>query len=100
MKKPNIRSIRFSDETAELIDRQQGDNFTQKFENLVARCVWELPAREQKLAELERLIEEKRKQLQQMSQQAGELGETLNSLLPKVRALDLAVKEALEKWDM
>lgn len=100
MKKPNIRSIRFSDETAELIDRQQGDNFTQKFENLITRCIWELPAREQKLAELERLIEERRKQLQQMSQQAGELGETLNSLLPKVRALDLAVKEALEKWDM
>ena len=100
MKKPNIRSIRFSDETAELIDRQQGDNFTQKFENLITRCIWELPAREQKLVELERLIEEKRKQLQQMSQQAGELGETLNSLLPKVRALDLAVKKALEKWDM
>ena len=100
MKKPNIRSIRFSDETAELIDRQQGDNFTQKFENLIIRCVWELPAREQKLEELERLIEEKRKQLQQMSQQAGELGETLNSLLPKVRALDLAIKKTLEKWDM
>ena len=99
MKKSNIRSIRFSDETAELIDRQQGDNFTQKFENLVTRCVWELPAREQELAELERHIEEKRRQLQQMSQQAGELGETLDSLLPKVRALDLAVKKALEKWD-
>lgn len=42
-KKNNIRSIRFSDELAKLIDRQQGDTFTQKFENLVTRCVWELP---------------------------------------------------------
>ncbi len=32
--KPNIRSIRFSDELAELIDRQVGNSFTEKFENL------------------------------------------------------------------
>jgi hypothetical protein len=53
--KPNIRSIRFSDELAELIDRQAGNTFTEKFENLVTRCVWELP---QKEAELERLEKE------------------------------------------
>ena len=53
--KPNIRSIRFSDELAELIDRQTGNSFTEKFENLVTRCVWELP---QKEAELERLNKE------------------------------------------
>ncbi len=34
--KPNIRSIRFSDELAELIDRQAGNTFTEKFENLVS----------------------------------------------------------------
>ena len=34
--KNNIRSIRFSDELAELIDRQAGDTFTQKFEGLRA----------------------------------------------------------------
>ena len=50
--KNNIRSIRFSDELAELIDRQAGRTFTEKFENLVTRCVWELP---QKEAELERI---------------------------------------------
>ena len=37
--KNNIRSIRFSDELAELIERQVGDTFTQKFENLITRCV-------------------------------------------------------------
>lgn len=52
--------------------------------------------REQELAGLERHIKEKRSQLQQMSQQAGELSETLDILPPKVRALDLAVKKALE----
>ena len=49
--KNNIRSIRFSDELAELIDRQVGDTFTQKFENLITRCVWELPQKEKQLAD-------------------------------------------------
>jgi len=44
--KNNIRSIRFSDAMAELIDRQAGRRFTEKFENLITRCVWELPAKE------------------------------------------------------
>lgn len=69
-RKSNIRSIRFSDEIAELIDRQQGDNFTQKFENLITKCAWELPARERELAELEKRIAEKRRQLLEMSAQA------------------------------
>ena len=47
--KTNIRSIRFSDELAELIERQQGSNFTQKLENLVTRCMWELPTREREI---------------------------------------------------
>lgn len=54
--KNNIRSIRFSDELAELIERQQGENFTQKFENLVYRCAWELPAKERELKQLEERI--------------------------------------------
>ena len=54
-RKNNIRSIRFSDELAELIDRQVGNTFTEKFENLVTRCVWELPQKER---ELERLNQE------------------------------------------
>lgn len=44
--KSNIRSIRFSDDLAELIDRQNGETFTAKFENLITRCVWELPRQE------------------------------------------------------
>lgn len=55
--KNNIRSIRFSDEMADLIDRQIGDTFTQKFENLVTRCVWELPAKEKRLADIQAQIE-------------------------------------------
>ena len=46
MAKTNIRSIRFSDDLAELIERQAGRSFTEKFENLVTRRVWERPRQE------------------------------------------------------
>ncbi len=98
--KNNIRSIRFSDELAELIDRQQGSSFTQKFENLIVRCVWELPAKEDELKQIESRIREKRKQLQEMTAQAEKLRMTINSLLPKVRELETSVNRALEKWDV
>lgn len=61
--KNNIRSIRFSDELAELIDRQVGDTFTQKFENLVTRCVWELPQKEKELARIQADIQRERERL-------------------------------------
>lgn len=98
-KKGNIRSIRFSDEIAELIDRQIGDTFTAKFENLVIRCVWELPGKEEQLAQLEAEIGKKREQLRQMSAQAGELGATINELFPKVRALEEGINRAARKWE-
>ena len=98
--KNNIRSIRFSDELAELIDRQQGGTFTQKFENLITRCVWELPEKERELEELNRRIKEKREQLQRMTVQAGELRMTINDLAPKLRQLDTCINQAVEKWDV
>lgn len=61
--KNNIRSIRFSDELAELIDRQVGDTFTQKFENLITRCVWELPQKEKQLASIQADIRREQERL-------------------------------------
>ena len=65
--KNNIRSIRFSDELAELIDRQVGRTFTEKFENLVTRCVWELPGKEAELKCLDKEISRKQKEFQKLS---------------------------------
>ena len=47
--KNNIRSIRISDDMLELIEQQAGNNFTEKWENLVTRCIWELPNKEKQL---------------------------------------------------
>lgn len=96
--KNNIRSIRFSDELAELIDRQVGDTFTAKFEGLVTRCVWELPGKEAELERLGKEIGKKREQLYQMSTQAQELGTTINRLFPQVKSLEEEINRAVKKW--
>ncbi len=71
--KPNIRSIRFSDELAELIDRQAGSTFTEKFENLITRCVWELPRKEEQLKQIQKQISEERERLFRLQKATEEL---------------------------
>ena len=71
--KNNIRSIRFSDELAELIDRQQGQTFTQKFENLITRCVWELPRKEEQLRQIQERIRQEQERLFQLRKASEEL---------------------------
>ena len=78
--KNNIRSIRFSDELAELIDRQVGRTFTEKFENLVTRCVWELPKREAEIKRLDKEIEKRKQELKELWQSAREWRGTLQNI--------------------
>lgn len=97
--KNNIRSIRFSDELAELIDRQVGRTFTEKFENLVTRCVWELPQKEQELERLKQEIRQKQQQLQEMKNQVYKLSGTINQLFTKAKALENAIDQETKKWE-
>ena len=71
--KNNIRSIRFSDELAELIDRQIGRTFTEKFENLVTRCVWELPQKEKQLEAIQARIQQEQKRLYDLQRATEQL---------------------------
>jgi predicted nucleic acid-binding Zn-ribbon protein len=91
--KPNIRSIRFSDELAELIDRQMGNTFTEKFENLVTRCVWELPQREAELKEVQKQIRQEEKRLADLRKRRTVLDQTIQSIQKR---LDYHLRE-LEK---
>lgn len=85
MSKGVIRSIRFSDELYELIDRQEGDTFTQKFENLVTKCVWELPRKQDELKYVQAQIRKEyahldtiRKKHREAEQAIGRLSGILN----------------------
>lgn len=66
MPKRNNRNIRLSDEIVEMIESQQGQNFTQKFENLVTRCMWELPNKERELRRVEQQLDKQRNELKKL----------------------------------
>ena len=98
-RKNNIRSIRFSDELAGLIDRQVGNTFTEKFENLVTRCVWELPQKERELERLNQEISERRQQLGRMSHTAKSLSRQLTDMSCKIMELSAAIANAQkQEW--
>ena len=73
MAKNNIRSIRFSDELADLIERQAGQTFTQKFENLITRCVWEVPAAEKRLERVREEIKQEQQRLYDLQKATEQL---------------------------
>lgn len=98
MPKNNIRSIRFSDELAELIDRQIGDTFTAKFENLITKCVWELPQKEEQLRIINEQIQRKQNQLAEADGRYARMLNHLRAMEPKLEALEYAVAEAITDW--
>lgn len=98
-KKSNIRSIRFSDELAELIEQQVGNTFTEKFENLITRCVWELPQKEKELERLENQIKAKRQQIAELSSRSARIINTVSDLERKLYALDTAIFDYSKEWD-
>jgi len=92
--KSNIRSIRISDDMLELIEQQVGNNFTEKWENLVTRCIWELPNKEKQLkwvqeeTDKEReLLSTLRKKRQQLDAQIIQLQNIVNRAIQTLEQL-------------
>lgn len=78
--KSNIRSMRFSDKMIQMIESQAGDSFTAKFEALVTRCMWELPKREDELKRINKQIDQKRKDLQRITEKIRDIEVNTNQL--------------------
>lgn len=92
--KNNIRSIRFSDELAELIDRQVGRTFTEKFENLITRCVWELPQKEKQLEDIQKRIDRERQRLYDLQRATEQLRMLENDLASAKRSFQIVERRA------
>ena len=78
--KTNIRSIRFSDELMEVIEAQVGETFMEKYEGLIRRCIFEMPAKEEELEELKGELQRVEKTLEERRQQAAELQRVIQIL--------------------
>lgn len=94
--KRNIRSIRFSDEMAELIDRQAGTTFTQKFENLITRCVWELPKKEELIQDAEKQIAEKRQELKKLRMKYYEAESALRKISERIISMEVILDNTID----
>lgn len=93
-KKPNIRSLRYSDEIADMIERQVGDNFSQKFENLVTRAFYEVPQAEAELADLKKQIAVKRFKLRQITKKVYDMEQLTRDIEWRLKNLAEALSRA------
>ena len=97
--KNNIRNIRLSGQVAGLIDREVGRAFTEKFENLVAHCVWELPQKEAELKAIQEQIDRERQKLRDMQQKRLSLQRAADSLGQKVQQCIDAVDQTMQQLE-
>lgn len=97
--KSNIRSIRISDDMLELIEQQAGNNFTEKWENLVTRCIWELPMQEQKLEQIQKQIQNEQEQLDQLHTLYRKLKMIFDDMQRKMGSLVVSIDHAIKKLD-
>lgn len=95
-----IRSIRVSDDMAELIDQQAGTNFTEKWENLVTRCVWELPQKEKELEQIQKQINEKNQELKNLWRSTKEWRGTLQSINSRLMGLEVTLDNEIKMHNL
>ncbi len=96
MAKNNIRSIRISDDILELIEAQAGENFTQKYEALITRCFYELPAVERRLERINQEILQKLKLLNGLSRKADAYAAALRNMERDMQSLSRTITKATE----
>lgn len=95
-KKSNIRSIRFSDEIIEIIEAQEGETFTAKFESLIKRCYQEIPAKEAELKYVTMRIEGETQRLRRIQKYAAELERNINQLSLTMQTYNSQAKRAVQ----
>lgn len=71
--KTNIRSFRYSDEVAEILEAQPGDSLNAKFEELVRTCYIALKEKQRQLARINEQIEERQQLLLKLEAATTEL---------------------------
>ena len=96
-KKGNIRSIRFSDEIIEIIEAQEGDNFTTKFERLVRKCYQEKEYKEQELKLIQERIEDETQNWKFVQKEISRLRNTARSLNFTLDTITRQINQAMDQ---
>jgi len=96
----NVRCIRVSEEMDELINQQIGDTYTAKFTNLVTRCIWELPAKEAELERIEKLIQDKKEELDELYKSTRSWRKTMQTINTRLTSLETTLTQELRSWEI
>lgn len=90
-------TVRLNDDVIDFVNQQVGDTFTQKFENLITRCVWELPQVEKQLTSTREKVKRERKQLEKLSGEVARYRLIMQQLGQKLdvieKMIDASAKE-------
>ncbi len=73
--KNNLRSFRYSDEIAAILEAQEGNSLNEKFESLVLFCFYKLESRKKDLERIEADIKRERERLYNLQKATEELRE-------------------------
>jgi hypothetical protein len=73
-------TMRLNDNVKEIVDRQPGENFTDKFERLVIELDARMEYKKQELRSFENRIEQKRKEFLRLSERASIMNGIVNDL--------------------
>jgi len=96
MGKNNIRSFRYSDEVAEVLESFEGESMNAKFENLVMYCFSEVPKREKIISELDGKIDSRRDLLFNLTSRCSDIDKMVIQLnLLKTNIENLSKSPAL-----
>ena len=79
-----LKSIRISEDMADLIDRQAGSTFTEKWENLVTRCIYEIDHAEQRLEWYRTKIQEERDSLADLQAKKRKIEQLMTMIQSKL----------------
>ena len=93
----NIRSFRYSDRVAEILESVEGDSLNDKFNNLVITAYDALPAVQNELEMAQRLLRTARKEYYDLVSQSREVGRFLRqvgTLDSQVKALQQSLERA------
>jgi len=71
--KSNLRSFRYSDEIAAILEAQEGNSLNEKFESLVLFCFYRLEQRKKDLERIEQDIKRERQRLYDLQRATEEL---------------------------
>lgn len=94
--KTNLRSFRYSDEIAAILEAQKGNSLNEKFETLVLFCYYKVESRKKDLEEVERRIEQEREQLYNLQRATEELRMLENDIQSAKRSFAIVQRRAAQ----